>query len=128
MSDDETVFGSLGWADMTLPEARPVAEFYAAVVGWTIEGVDMGGYEDYMMQAADGSSATGICYSRGPNADMPPGWIIYLLVPDLEASLAACREHGGEVLGGVRGGEQSGRFACIRDPAGAVCALYQPPG
>lgn len=45
---------------------------------------------------------------------------------DLDASLTECSRRGGVVVAGPRdlGG---GRFAVIRDPAGAVAALYQAP-
>jgi predicted enzyme related to lactoylglutathione lyase len=33
-------------------------------------------------------------------------------------------ELGGKVLDGPRA--MGGKFACIQDPAGAICALWQP--
>jgi hypothetical protein len=51
---------------------------------------------------------------------------VYFVVADVEAAAAAARAQGGEVLAGPRalGG---GRMCVVRDPAGAVCALYQAP-
>jgi len=45
---------------------------------------------------------------------------------DLDASLTWCRQRGGWVVGGPRD-LSGGRFAVIRDPAGAAAALYQAP-
>ena len=69
---------------------------------------------------------TGICHARGCNADLPAQWLIYIHVADVEASLTECSRRGGIVVAGPKdlGG---GRFAVIRDPAGAVAALYQAP-
>lgn len=119
--------GSVGWIDLTVSEAEPIRDFYAAVVGWRSEPVDMGGYSDFCMIApASGEAKTGICHARGANASIPTAWIIYIVVDDLDASLAACRERGGEALGAPREMGGSGRYAFIRDPAGAVSALFEP--
>jgi predicted enzyme related to lactoylglutathione lyase len=86
----------------------------------------MGAYDDFSM-APPGSvnPVAGICHARGDNADLPPVWLIYLLVEDLEKSLAACRAGGGQVLVGPKSMGPGSAFAVIRDPAGAVAALYQ---
>jgi predicted enzyme related to lactoylglutathione lyase len=34
--------GSVGWIDLTVPEAEEVRDFYSAVVGWKSEPVDIG--------------------------------------------------------------------------------------
>jgi predicted enzyme related to lactoylglutathione lyase len=77
-----------------------------------------------MMLAPDGTPATGICHARGENADLPPQWLAYIAVDDLDACLAAVREHGGEVVAGPKG-EGEGGYAVIRDPEGAVLALIR---
>ena len=58
-------------------------------------------------------------------AGIPPVWMIYIVVADLDASLAQCRARGGEVVGEPREMGGVGRFAFIRDPAGAPCALFE---
>lgn len=117
--------GSIGWIDLTVPDASRVRDFYAAVVGWEPQPVDMGEYADFSMTApASGEAKAGVCHARGSNLGIPGAWIIYIVVADLEASLAACRDGDGEVLGEPRS-MGSARYAFIRDPAGAVCALYQ---
>ncbi len=85
----------------------------------------MGGYADYVMQQPDtGDAAAGVCWSRGVNTGLPPVWLVYFVVASLDASLAAVRSRGGTV---VRDASPSGegRYAVIRDPGGAICALYE---
>lgn len=120
-----TNVGTVGWIDLTAPGADGLREFYQRVVGWRSRPVDMGGYTDYAMVApGSGQDTAGVCHARGINAEMPPVWLVYFKVADLDASVAACRAAGGEVLAAPR---QLGavRLCVIRDPAGAVCALYQ---
>lgn len=115
--------GQIVWQDLTVPDAAAVRDFYAAVVGWSAKPHPMGDYDDYEMQAP-GSDQTiaGICYAKGPNANVPPQWLLYTRVEDVDASAARCVELGGTVLDGPRAmGAQ--RFAVIQDPAGAVMAL-----
>jgi predicted enzyme related to lactoylglutathione lyase len=118
--------GALGWADLTVADAAGIRDFYAAVVGWTPTPLAMGDYDDYVMQApgAPGPQA-GICHARGANAGLPPAWLVYVTVADLAASVSACEARGGAVVAGPRGAGGGARFAVIRDPAGAVIALFQ---
>jgi predicted enzyme related to lactoylglutathione lyase len=119
--------GSIGWVDLTVPNADELRDFYSAVIGWVPTPLSMGGYSDYVMQAPEAESPqAGICHARGANASLPPVWLVYLIVADLDASLEACTARGGEVLAGPRGAGGTARFAIIRDPAGAVAALHQP--
>jgi predicted enzyme related to lactoylglutathione lyase len=128
MSTNPTpVPGTIGWHDLTVPNAVAVRDFYSAVVGWKSSAVDMDVYEDFCMTPSSGGDpVTGICHARGGNAGLPAQWLIYIHVADIEASLTECSRRGGVVVAGPKdlGG---GRFAVIRDPAGAVAALYQAP-
>ena len=117
--------GKIGWVDLTVADAEKVNAFYRAVVGWKSEPVDMGGYSDYCMLPAEGGAVAGVCHARGTNEGIPPQWLIYVTVADLEQSLERCRALGGEVVRGARGLGGMGRFAIVKDPAGAVCALFQ---
>ncbi len=126
MSDDEVpAIGTIGWIDLTVDDAGALSDFYAAVTGWRPEPVAMGGWNDFNMVApATGQPAAGVCHARGGNAGLPPAWLIYIVVADLDASVEACRQSGGELVAGPRsmGGD---RYCVIRDPAGAVAALYE---
>jgi hypothetical protein len=62
-------------------------------------------YSDFNMVPPDGQPAAGVCHASGANARLPPQWLLYVTVEDLE-------------------GEQ--RFAVIRDPAGAHMGLIGP--
>ena len=124
MSDKATT-GRIGWIDMSVDDADGVRDFYKAVVGWGSEDVSMGDYSDYSMTVPGGDAVAGICHARGSNAELPSGWLIYIMVEDVEASARACAENGGEVIVPVRA-LAGGRFCVIRDPAGSTAALYQP--
>lgn len=118
--------GTVAWTDLTVPDAEEIRDFYARVVGWIPAPVAMGEYSDFNMTVpATGEPAAGICYARGVNADLPPVWLVYLVVENLGESLAGVRERGGEILAGPKRMGAGSSYAIIRDPAGAVAALYQ---
>jgi len=128
MGTDNTkpAVGSVAWRDLTVSNAEAVRDFYARVVGWGIAPLDMGGYNDFVMLAAGSANpVAGVCHARGANADLPAQWLMYIVVEDLDASVAECVALGGAIVSGPRPLSE-GRFCVIRDPAGAVCALFQP--
>ncbi len=118
--------GTIVGFDLTVPDADPIRDFYADVVGWTVEPADQGGYSDYFLKSPEtGAYVAGVCHARGENADLPPQWIAYIAVPDLAASLERCIAAGGSLLTDVKGAAGSTQYCVIRDPAGAVLALMQ---
>jgi uncharacterized protein len=119
--------GTIAWADLTVPEADHLRDFYSEVVGWTPQPVGMGDYDDYGMARPDGAPAAGICHARGVNAGLPPQWLIYITVPDLDLAAGRVLDLGGRVLREPTDMGQ-GRYCVIEDPAGAVAALYEPGG
>lgn len=123
-SSNVSKIGTLLWHDLTVPNADEVKDFYQRVVGWESSGQDMGGYEDYnMMPPGSQTPVAGICHARGVNAKIPPQWMIYFCVADAAKSAAECQRLGGEIIDGPRQQGQA-TFCIIRDPAGAVAALY----
>lgn len=126
--DAASKLGTFGWFDLTVPNATEVKDFYGAVVGWKVSEVPMGDYSDYMVEAPAKGPVAGVCHARGANASLPPMWILYVYVADLEASLAATQNRGGELVSGPHSYGDKGKYAVIRDPAGACLALYQELG
>ena len=125
MTEASKSTGMIMWHDLTVEHAEDVRDFYASVVGWTSESVSMGDYEDYSMKPdADSEAVAGVCHARGVNADIPPQWLMYVEVADLDASMAATTEKGGSIVVPARG-LAGGRMCVVKDPAGAVLALWQ---
>ncbi len=128
MSDNkESVYGTIGWVDLTVPNATAVKDFYSQVTGWKAEPVSMGDYDDYNM-TVDGDAKAGVCHKQGTNNDVPSQWMIYINVRDLEESRAQCEAHGGKLLTDIRSAGSMGRYCFIEDPAGAACGLFEPAG
>lgn len=119
--------GRIAWLDLTVSDADATRDFYRQVVGWSVQDVEMRDgehrYADYNMLDEDGAPAAGICHARGANADLPPMWLIYLPVGDLDESLRRVADEGGKVIRAMT--DEKGRhvYAVIEDPLGACMAL-----
>ncbi len=117
--------GSISWFDLTVKDAPGLRDFYREVVGWGVDALSMGEYDDYCMkEPASGKTVAGVCHARGPNTKLPPQWIIYITVENVDKSIERCKALGGKVIDGPRmSGDKP--FCVIQDPAGAVAALVQ---
>ncbi|HSD64847.1 MAG TPA: VOC family protein [Ignavibacteriaceae bacterium] len=128
MADEEVLeTGAVIWTDLTVPNAEEVKDFYSAVIGWKSEPVKMGDYNDYSMNSPEtGRTIAGVCHSKGINADLPHQWLIYFTVKDVDKSVETCLRNGGEIIAGPRNMGRYGKYCVIKDPAGAVAALFSP--
>jgi len=119
--------GSITWFDLTVPDAEGVKDFYSKIVGWKAVPVLMGDYNDFNMNSPEsGKTNAGICHKRGGNAQLPSQWLIYIIVKSADESAKVCKENCGKVLVGAKDMSGYGRYCVIEDPAGAMCALFEP--
>jgi len=119
--------GQIGWLDLTVPDAVAIRDFYQSVTGWTPSPVQMGDYQDFcMIPPGEAAPVAGICHARGSNTGLPPVWLVYINVADLDESLRQTLERGGRIVRPATSMGAHGRYCVIADPAGAVCALFEP--
>lgn len=117
--------GAIVWRDLTVPDAENIKQFYSDVVGWETKPHSMEGYDDFNVIVPDtGETIAGICHARGSNAGVPPQWLMYIEVEDIQGSIKRCKELGGAIVHGPRSiGTHD--FCIIQDPAGAVIGLIE---
>jgi len=125
--DASAPVGCISWLDLTVADALATRDFYAQVVGWSVQDVEMEDagerYADYNMLVDDGSPAAGVCHARGVNLGLPAIWMIYLPVGDLAESLRLVREGGGEIIKATQETDGTYASAVVQDPVGACLAL-----
>jgi len=123
MSDNK--IGTIAWLDLSVNNAEVVKSFYQEVIGWKVDNISMGEYDDYaMLEPINSEAVAGVCHAQGVNKDLPPAWLPYFLVADIEQSIAAVQAKGGTLMTEIKA-MGSDKYAVIKDPAGAVCAIYQ---
>ena len=102
-----------------------LADFYHAVLGWTVtqaEGVD---YWRIAAPSETGANAFAGGIARRPEF-MPKGWLPYARVDDIAACIAEAERRGGRLLRAATPVPRAGWYAVIADPEGNAFAVFQP--
>jgi predicted enzyme related to lactoylglutathione lyase len=116
--------GSFTWNELYTRDVEAAKAFYAATIGWTFEGMPMPHQNrTYWMAKLEGKPVAGILDMRGivPD-DVPPHWLGYLEVDDVDRRVAAIEKHGGSVIRQPFDVPGFGRIAIASDAAGAFMA------
>lgn len=118
------VAGSLCWADLNTTDEKRGADFYTKLFGWQIaaDPKDPSGY----MHIKNGEQFIG---GVPPSSFLPPGvpphWLAYFQVDDVDASADKAAAMGARVYLAPKTIEGAGRFAVLADPQGAVFAIFK---
>ena len=127
MSEEAAIqIGSIGWVDLTVQDADKTVQFYKDVVGWDIEKMDMGGYNDYILKIKGTNiPVAGICNAKGVNKDIPPVWLNYFTVKDINKSIEKCKASGGSIVLPTKLMGNYGKVCIIKDNNGVISALFE---
>ena len=112
--------GALTWNELACSDMDAAERFYSDLFGWTITPLE----DMPMPYSAIKTTAESTNGGMRPVMDgEPPNWLVYFGADDIERSLANLRELGGGTLTGAMD-IGVGKIAIVRDPQGAVFALY----
>ncbi len=112
--------GDWVWYELITPDADGAQAFYSAVLDWKIANPANDGFDYREIQAADGDYIGGILQMAPEMAGPQPGWVGYIAVDDVDASITRIEKAGGKLCMPARDLEGVGRFAMISDPQGAL--------
>jgi len=56
MTTPRPPLGSIGWFDLTVPDAVAVSDFYAKVAGFSVTPLSLGDYDDFVMMSPGGTA------------------------------------------------------------------------
>jgi predicted enzyme related to lactoylglutathione lyase len=116
-------YGQFCWYELITPDPDAALKFYGEVVGWTAKQVP----PNYTMLEAQGSGVGGVMALTEEMrvAGLPPCWTGYVLVEDVDASVAKLQALSGALRREPADIPNVGRFAVATDPQGAVFLLFQ---
>jgi len=100
--------GAFVWNELATPDLDAASAFYSGLFGWTIE--DAPGMDPRYLSIMNGGANNGGMREPMP-PDVPPHWLVYFGVEDIDAGLAKAVELGGVQLAGPhrhRGSRSSG--------------------
>lgn len=115
------------WVELGTSDATSARSFYSDLLGWDTNAVDMGAMGTYTLLQLDSHEVAGLYDLSDDQKQLgvPPHWLSYVLVDDADASANHATELGGNVTMGPFDVPNVGRMAIVRDPTGAVFALFQ---
>lgn len=120
--------GTFCWVELDTTDPAGAKRFYGELLGWSAVDVPVGEGMTYTLLKLRGLDA-GALYGM-PDAEraqgVPPHWNSYVAVADADASAAKARALGGTLLMEPFDVADVGRMAVVRDPQGAVLAVWQP--
>ena len=120
--------GMPSWLDLGTTDLDGAEKFYGELFGWAADRQPAGEGMVYSMQSIGGKSVAGI-YDQPQDqrdAGIPPNWLTYITVDDIEATAAKVAGAGGAVAAPPFDVMDAGRMSVISDPYGGVVALWQP--
>lgn len=89
--------GKIVWTELMAPDPKAACAYYTAVAGWAIEEMDMG-EGPYFVASAGGEMVAGIMGMDDMPEGVPPHWMSYIGVDDVDAACAAVKQSGGTVI------------------------------
>ena len=126
--------GEFCWNELMTTDAGGAREFYTSLFGWGVEEMSMGPAGVYTLWRTGETQAGGMMAMVGPNwegKNIPPHWMSYVAVDDVDAAAAHAAELGGAVCVPPTDIPGIGRFAVLNDPQGATLSIFkglaQPP-
>jgi uncharacterized protein len=122
--------GTFSWVDLATTDPSGAKTFYTGLFGWETQDNDAGDGDGgvYITASVEGDAVCGLFEMPDEMRGMgvPPNWTSYVTVDDADATAARVTELGGEVVRDAFDVMDLGRMAVLKDPQGAVFAIWQP--
>ena len=117
--------GDASWRELHTLDAAAAVTFYSDLFGWReTSAMDMGPMGKYHIFGRQ-FDLGGIMKKHEAMANVPPHWMIYFRVPNIQEAADRVKANGGQILNGpmdVPGGDQ---IVNCMDPQGAAFSLHQ---
>jgi predicted enzyme related to lactoylglutathione lyase len=114
--------GTFCWSELLTRDTAAAAKFYTALFGWKTKVTEGAGfpYTHWQNDGADIGGMMAIMKEWGP---MPPNWVNYVQVQNCDETAAKATSLGGKVCMPPTDIPNTGRFAMVQDPQGAMLSL-----
>ena len=114
--------GALTWNELVTTNSGEAQNFYSAVLGVEIAE----GPGGYTLLRVDGTEVAGIMEITPQMGPVPPHWMAYFCVADVDASTKQAESLEATVLVPPTDIPGVGRFSALQDPQGAAFSVFKP--
>jgi uncharacterized protein len=124
---DQAKDGEFCWSELLTSDGAAAFGFYSALFGWKIlEEMAMGPGEPYRIYGI-GDRRIGGMMTTPAGGPMPPMWLYYTSISDIDAAIARATKRGAKVMNGPMDVPGGARIVQLMDPQGVPFALHQAP-
>ncbi len=120
--------GSFCWYELSTTDQSAAKEFYASLFAWQPDDIPTCPGEFYTIFKIDGrdAAAAQTMHHEQRVRGVPPNWLIYVAVHDVDASATRAAAAGATIVAPPFDLGKSGRMMVLNDPTGATLALWEP--
>ncbi|MGI8623943.1 MAG: VOC family protein [Solirubrobacteraceae bacterium] len=115
--------GALAWNDLMTHDVGTASEFYCALFGWEVGTVEDAPDDRVVIRNGERLNGGMAKIPGEVGEEIPPHWLAYFAVADVEAAVETAKAAGGEAMAGPIE-IPVGEFALLADPQGAVFAVF----
>ena len=128
LQESQAPRGDFIWYELLTTDIAGAKRFYDAVVGWSIQDKSDFPNDYRMIGRSDGKFAGGAMQltEEMKQHGGRPTWLGYILVPDVDASVASIQLQGGQIHMPAFDIPGVGRVAMVTDPQGAPFYIMKP--
>ena len=112
--------GAFSWSELMTSDAKVAAEFYASLLGYSVNSQEMAMGEYHMLM---GGSVPRAGVMNLPDPNIPPNWSFYVTVDDADATAQLAKELGANEVFPLTDIPNVGRMAAFMDPQGAYFSI-----
>lgn len=116
-------YGMFVWRELATNDVDAALRFYGELVGWKSRKEELPNGPYYVLLA--GEKQVGGLMKLAAGVDMPPYWMSYLSVPEVDEALGTAKRLGGEVVWGPVEVPDIGRMGTVVDPRGAAFSVMK---
>lgn len=115
------------WHELVTIDVQAALAFYGHVVGWTWQAIPTGGGVYHRLEAGGRGMGGMVELTQAQReAGAQPGWVGYLMVPEVDECVRRLWQMGGMVRRPAEDLPQVGRIAAVSDPQGAAFIVFKP--
>jgi len=113
--------GQMSWFELATKDLNGALDFYGKLFGWGLNSdMDMGPMGTYRIFERNGAMMGGM-YVIPESMPMPPSWLFYIHVDDINAAAERAKSAGGNIVQDVMD-VPGGKIFMATDPQGAMFA------
>jgi predicted enzyme related to lactoylglutathione lyase len=122
---DTSKHGEFCWHELITTDQNAAFAFYNEIFGWErMLDHDMGPMGIYLIFGRNGQQLGGI-FNKPKSLPIPPTFLYYIQVDDLDAALSRAKNLGAKVINGPMEVPGGARIVQLTDPQGAAFALHE---